>query len=260
MEPNNPRIMIATPMAGGMCYASYFNACIQLKHNCDLYGIYVQFANTTNESLVQRGRNCLVKEFLNSDCTHLIFIDADIEFEPIHVWQLVQADKDIVCGPYARKRVNYNNVGVAARLDGTLSPEDLAYCGGDIVFMPDPNVDKFDITKPVEIYAAGTGFMCIKREVIEGFIKAYPEIEHIENSSLEVPETRWAVFEAAINPETKEYVSEDYWFCHKARQAGFNVWLLPYIKLTHYGTFGFKSWMPKVASIITKANEQKGNN
>ena len=58
--------------------------------------------------------------FLQSDCTHFMFIDADIEFDPMDVLSLMflcdeESDKDIVCGVYPKKHVAWDKVQARRR-------------------------------------------------------------------------------------------------------------------------------------------------
>jgi len=62
------------------------------------------------DSLVSRARNAAASEFLYGDHTHLLFIDADISFEPSDVEKLIEADKDVVCVPYPKKYIKYESV------------------------------------------------------------------------------------------------------------------------------------------------------
>ena len=77
---DRPKIMIATPMYGGMCTGGYalsllgaWKTLTQLQ--CETY-----IATLTNESLITRGRNDLARMFLERDADYLMFIDADITF------------------------------------------------------------------------------------------------------------------------------------------------------------------------------------
>ena len=61
-----------------------------------------------NESLIPRGRNNLVAKFLhNTTATHLMFIDADIRFDPYDILKLLEFDKDIIGMPYAKKLIDW---------------------------------------------------------------------------------------------------------------------------------------------------------
>ena len=76
-------IFVATPMYGGMNHGLYAKSCLDLQALCIQYGVNIKFSFLFNESLITRARNYLVDEYLNrSDCTHLLFIDSDISFDP----------------------------------------------------------------------------------------------------------------------------------------------------------------------------------
>ena len=61
------------------------------------------------ESLISRGRNAAVAEFLRSDATHILFIDSDITFEPEDVQKLIDSNKEVICSPYPKKYIKLEN-------------------------------------------------------------------------------------------------------------------------------------------------------
>jgi hypothetical protein len=88
----------------------------------------------------------------------------------------------------------------------------------------------------------GTGFLMIRRNVIKRMCDAYPELKHIAPVFAgHVPETtsRWALFECMIDPDTREYLSEDYAFCRRWRDLGGEIWLDTMSKLSHTGPVTF---------------------
>ena len=119
-------IFVATPMYGGMNHGLYMKACLDLQGLCMQYGIQVKFSFLFNESLITRARNYLVDEFLHrSDCTHLLFIDSDINFNPQDVIAMLALDKDVIGGPYPKKSMNWGNIAHAARNHPDLDPKEL---------------------------------------------------------------------------------------------------------------------------------------
>ena len=92
-ELRKNKLFVATPMYGGQCNGLYMKACLDLQATCIQYGIECRFSFIFNESLITRARNYLVDEFLRSDCTHLLFIDADICYNPQDVLALLALDK-----------------------------------------------------------------------------------------------------------------------------------------------------------------------
>ena len=105
-ELQTKSIFVATPMYGGMNHGLYAKACLDLQTLCMQYGVKIKFSFLFNESLITRARNYLVDEFLNrSDCTHLLFIDSDIHFDPKDVIAMLALNKDVIGGPYPKKAI-----------------------------------------------------------------------------------------------------------------------------------------------------------
>ena len=166
------------------------------------------------DSLVDRGRDRAAATLLESDCTHLLFIDADIEFRPEDVIKLLAADKDFMVGAYRKK----NERGEFA-----------------VSFLPDAGVhlDQCPETGAVKIARGGTGFMMLKREVFERLAAAMPEIAYHDYGAGGAPRPMHAFFEHVVRDGRRW--SEDYTFCERWRAIGGDVWLHPFIELGHWG-------------------------
>ena len=258
------KLFVATPCYGGQCLGLYAKACLDLQAICIQYGIECRFSFIFNESLITRARNYLVDEFLRSGCTHLLFIDADINFNPQDVLALLALDRDIIGGPYPKKSINWSNIVNAIQKNSTIdgdkiklrdgfNPGDLDQITGDFVFNPVPGTTSFRVTEPVEVMEIGTGYMMVKREVFDKFKEAYPELnykpDHIGQANFDGSRYIHAFFDTVIDPDSHRYLSEDYMFCQNARQIGFKVWLCPWMKTTHVGTYGFQGDLPAVAAL-----------
>jgi GT2 family glycosyltransferase len=58
-----------------------------------------------------------------------------------------------------------------------------------------------------------------------------------------------AFFDCIIDPESKRYLSEDYFFCRKARDIGLRIWTCPWMQLQHIGAYVFKGSMAHIGSL-----------
>lgn len=191
-----------------------------------------------NESLITRARNGLVKMFYQTDCTHLLFIDADISYRAEDIVSMIDADKDIICGVYPKKRIAWERINDA--LAKGIVGEDLKHYTGDLVinklnYVDTPIEDK---SEPVEIFNGGTGFMLIKRSVFD-LLK--PHCPTYTNDMLPgQQEIVTEYFATSIEPDSNRLLSEDYHFCRLARLNGIKVWAAPWVELGHIGSYKFE--------------------
>ena len=237
-EETKPTLMIATPMYGGMCTGHYVSGLLGTLNKMRQVGVPVYWAQIMNESLITRARNELARLFLEKGFDYLMFIDADISFDGQAVATLMAADKDIVCGIYPKKEVDWKKVAEAAKL----GKETLADYGGAFVFNMEGNRAETNEDGCIEIRHGGTGFMLIKRRVFEGLI---PHVPTYRTSSYKDPATGEYVkpltheFFATSIDDTGALLSEDYHFCALWKKHGGTIWANPFIKLEHVGTYVF---------------------
>ena len=168
------KLFVATPMYGGMAHGMYVKASLDLQAIMSKYGVETRFSFLFNESLITRARNYLVDEFLRSDCTHLLFIDSDVHYNPQDVVALLALDKEVIGGPYPKKAINWNNIALAARKHPDLAPQELENLVGDYVFNVVKGTQQFSVTEPLEVLEIGTGYMMVKREVFPIMEEKYP--------------------------------------------------------------------------------------
>jgi hypothetical protein len=252
------KLFIATPMYGGQAAGLYIKSILDLNGLLMQAGIENRFSFLFNESLITRARNYLVDEFLRSGMTHLLFIDSDIEFNPMDVLAMMHFDKDIIGGPYPKKTIKWGNIDAAykkaAENGQKVDPAILGEIGGDFVFNPVPGTQHFQTHQMIEVMEAGTGFLMIKREVFLDFMKEYPHLrykpDHAGQANFDGSRYIHAFFDTVIDPKSHRYLSEDYMFCQYAREIGKQVWYCPWMQTTHVGTFGFKGNLPAIANMI----------
>jgi hypothetical protein len=255
-ELRKNKLFVATPMYGGMANGLYVKSSLDLQAVMSRYGVETKFSFLFNESLITRARNYLVDEFLRSDCTHLLFIDSDIHYDPRDVIALMALDKDVIGAPYPKKSINWGNIASAARKHPNLDPKELETLVGEYVFNVVKGTSQFQVTEPLEVMEIGTGFMMVKRDVFGKYAEAYPEYrykpDHVGQANFDGSRYIHAYFDTVIDPESERYLSEDYMFCQWWRKIGGQIFLCPWMKTQHIGTYAFSGNMPKVAELTGK--------
>lgn len=246
------KIMIATPMYGGLGNTMFFSSVMQLQDHCFKRGITLQHCFMMNESLIDRARNGLVSEFLEkSDADYLLFVDADIQFRPEDILAMMSYEKELICSPYPKKHINWPVI-IEAIKAGIEDPANLENLVGEYVFTPlETNPKMEEIIKVAE---AGTGLMLIHRSVFKKMQEAFPENNYISDNSRDVhsglEKKMYAFFRTEIF--NGRYLSEDYYFCRKWREAGGDVWLFPWAQTIHFGTYGFKGSVGHLIDAMRK--------
>lgn len=202
------------------------------------YGVDIQICNISGCSVVSRVRNLIAKDFLDSDCTDLMFIDSDINFDAADIFRLmawnIDPKKGIVAGiPVARKK----GKTYISTLD-TDEEENIL-------------MNHMGLVKAKRV---ATAFMLIRREVFEKLYEAHPEWRYHDEKK--VGDEVTAFFDFAL--VDGQYIGEDFLFCDRARELGYEVWIDPTIKLGHMGieefagAFGDDYLYPLMKSIDSK--------
>ena len=126
-------------------------------------------------SLVTQGRNLCVAGFLESNATHLLFIDSDIYFQAKSIFAMLKADKHIISVPYPLKTLMWEKAFNKMQQGKIKHPDDIRRALHTYP-MKVPNINNINLNKGVmEVTDSPTGCMLIKREVIEKMIEKYPE-------------------------------------------------------------------------------------
>ena len=253
----NKHIFIATPCYGGQIGEPYFRSMMRLAILCNKYDIQFTVSTLANESLITRGRNTLVSFFMeHPDATHLFFIDADIEFDPNDLLRMVAYDRPITVGAYPKKAINWQSIIEAARRNEDETTETIEGHSSNYVvnfeFTQDENgnpLNQIQIRDNlIKLKDAGTGFMCIQRDVIQKMFDAHPELKYANDINVDAKFEKhmYALFDTMIDPESRRYLSEDYTFCRLWQQMGGEVFLDPRTGLNHVGHYTFRGNIRKL--------------
>jgi hypothetical protein len=210
------RVHICMPCYGGMLTESTFMSYIKWSNTCRQLGLDWTIETMTNESLISRARNTLVAKFLaNPSSTHLMFIDADIGWEPWHLLVMLNRDVDVIGGLYPMKTLPVK--WVVNGFDGAeQGPDGLQ-----------------------EVSKTGTGFMLVKRHVFDK-LQAHPAVKSFNNDiglPKELDQHLRTYYDTAVREN--RYYSEDWTFCENWRDMGGKIWVDKRVLLRHTGTYVF---------------------
>ena len=247
MEPK-AKIFIGTPMYGGLCHGAYAMGLLESVSPFMQAGIQMYFCYMMNESLITRARNSVAHDFLASDATHLMFIDADIGFNANDIVKMVDADKDIICGLYPKKEINWATVEKAVHAG--VGYHDLGnHTGSFVVNLPNGVTQQSGkLGDPMEIENGGTGFMLIKREVFETLkdkVPTYTNDMYMVTDKDPQKKVIHEYFATSIDEDTNRLLSEDYHFCKLARKNGYKIYAAPWAQLSHCGSYIFSGQLAR---------------
>jgi hypothetical protein len=234
------QLVVGTPCYGGMVSHLYTASLLKLQHACSANNIGLAVLMQGGDALITRARQNLVAHFLgNQAATHLLFIDADIAFEPAQVFRLLGFKVEIAAGVYPTKRIDWPRVQAQVRAGrDNLESGALSY----VLEFDDPaRIEQCDGFARARY--AGTGFLLIRRDALLRMIGAYPDLrytrEHQQQDPLAGSPWRYALFDCVIDPPGGTYLSEDYSFCKRWRDIGGSIWIDLQSRLTHIGAMPF---------------------
>jgi hypothetical protein len=249
---SRPLVVIATPCFGGQVGIGYMNSILRLMAAVgDRIGLAI--TQIGGDALITRARALLVAEFLdNPGATHLLFVDGDIAFEATQFERLFAQDKDFTGAMYPVKRIDWTKLPGQVAQGEPVRTAGLEYVGG---------LCTGDALRVENQFAtanyAGTGFMLLKRRVLEQLVAAHPELAfrsiHGTVPAAGGGANQFALFDPMIDPETGAYLSEDFAFCRRWRALGGTIWLDLRSQLTHSGSADFSGdtavrYLPGAAS------------
>ena len=216
-KESKPSVMIAMP-----CYdsvkVSTMISIIKLVQQLAKSGVAVGI-NTMKSPLIHQARNYLTSVFLNSDFTHLLFVDSDVEFEPEAVLRMLVAKKDVICTPYRVKSQDVDQKTYTVEIKKATRME-----AGDIM----------------EITAGPTGIMLIHRDVFKKIIEKFPDLK-IKNSVFPKPGDDHKYYYNFFDFKFEDGYSsgEDVSFCKLVEKVGFKLYANTASFTKHHGSYAW---------------------
>lgn len=267
LSKNKVCLYILTPHYGGMCYVNYMNSLIATISRMKDVGVEMHIEFCNNDSLVSRARNNLVaKAMTDPNMTHMLFIDNDITWDPDSILKLLVADKPLVGGIYPLKHYNWERLVTANPENPNVVQNWIDRKNQSMFKDAIPDVDmvhhrmlSYNLnlsTKTLKIdnnltavRHIATGFMMIKRKVIEKMQMAFPSTKYVDDVgflSSKESEQAFALFDCGV--EDGHYFSEDWLFCHRWTKMGGEIHVDVTINLNHTGPVDYRGCY--LASII----------
>lgn len=214
------KILIATPAYGGLVYSKYTESlvytCFMLKMmNVDFEIKYI------NNQIVTRARNMCSSIFLeDASFTHMLFIDADVVWNPMDVKKLIMHDKECVIGVYPNKHYRWE--------------------GEKLVLDPSSVLGELGEERKEELvrvkYGA-TGFMLLARNALER-IKEKVDTFYLPGSKGKEIKL-YNFFDCKV--VNHDYLTEDYYFSHLFNESRGEIYADMTINLKHMGTHEYGS-------------------
>ena len=220
-------VLIATPTYDSKVNVSYMMALIETIRLLEAEGFAVDVQIPSNSALVVHSRNAILQRFMELNGDYLLMVDSDLAWDPKAVLNLIKTQKEFCGGVYPDR----NQRGFLFK--PVLREEDNSICV----------CEQTGLLKMEQIPA---GFMLLKRSAIEKMQFQFPELKY--KSEIVADDRGYCLFNTEV--WDGKFWGEDYVFCHRAREAGIDIWIDPTIEFSHCGIYG------KLMDILTTNQDE----
>jgi hypothetical protein len=209
------KLVIATPFYSVSAFSPYISSLVKTISLLNKLGIEFDYWDLSGDAYVDRARNTIANKFMESDATHMIFIDSDMAWDLEGFGNLLKADVDVVGAGYPCK-----------------NQWDFYSC---VLNVNEDQTPKVNAQGLISAWGVPTGFMKIRREVFLKLAEKMPE-NFYEGKPMEEGSSPVKVFNffGRIPP-----MGEDISFCRRWASIGGELWVEPRVTITH---FGIKGW------------------
>ena len=221
------KLMVATPFYMQQEFSAYGDSMFETARLLTLTGVDFEKQSLQGDSYIDRAKNTIVANFLESDCTDLLMIDSDMRWHPDSVGRMLRHTQEIVGGFFPMKN------------------QFSQFCGA---LMPDERGNVPDVSTAIELwdkscllkaYLLPGGFLRIKRDVLERFADHYADVVYQDPyADPSKPERVYTAFFECLIHDHMRY-GEDATFCRRMREMGVDLWCDPNISFSHYGIKGY---------------------
>lgn len=229
------KILVATPTYNGNVTGNYTRSMLELF---SVLGSQASW-ETTKAVLIVVARNYFASKVLEGDFTHLLFVDADVDFSASVVQRMLQFDRPLVAAAYPQRTLNLRAFHAASRRFDNPNVAMTASLSFPIE-LEEPRVTQDDFHRAI---SAPTGLMLIKREVLEKMRDAFPDLHCDAADSFYGAEGLKKVlqcFEPLANAHGVK-IGEDLSFCRRWRDLGGEIWITFDESIGHTGPYTFRA-------------------
>ncbi len=225
IQPTPPitKILLCTPVALGLPRVEYTVSLVGtvvalLNHGCQLL-----FSMEESGDIVRSRNFAAAQVLLDPTITHLMFLDADMSWrEHDAMAHMLCKDRDVIAGAYTTRWHDARWTFRAGDVQNLrLTPDGL---------LPAQYVP--------------TGFMLLKRQVLERIVAARPDLKCNFDSVRTRPDLpgqvydepgKYLIFDSRVSADGT-YMSDDFGFCETWGGIGGEMFLYPNVTISHHWT------------------------
>lgn len=215
----NPRkILIATPALDGRLDVWYTNSLVNSIRVAQANNIFLHPVFMSYDALIQRARNDLFRVAVEGNYDGMIWIDSDMEWDPMWIIKMIEAKEDVLGGT-ARKKTDEAEIYVAKTKDISVHENGFVKCEG-----------------------LGTGFVKLSNKAFMALWEVSPKYTNGDRECRMVCD---------VQIVDGELYSEDTMLFKKLNELGFDCWLDPKMTCNHIGT---KKFVGNFEAFLQKLN------
>jgi hypothetical protein len=265
MAADKTQIVVAIPAYDRKVYTDCASSLIALDRVLRQAKVEARFLFLPGDPVVQRVRSLAVADFLGDrEATHLLFVDADIRFQPQTILRLVKFGEPVVGAAYPKK--TYPNERTQRFAPRDLDDFHRSVMDFSVIFEDDkvmsgeapPQGMRGDFA-PVQ--ALGAGLLLIRRDAIQKLVAALPDLKFRPDIvHYATPQTAGhfhGLFDPFVDPVTRAFVAEDHAFFRRWRETcGGTVWCDLAANLDHVGNHSFSGSLAATLRARREAQKQ----
>ena len=249
-------LLIAIPVYGGICYADFMMSVFNLVQELNKNNIKHEIKLIQNESLITRARNGFVAMFMdNFNYSKLLFLDSDLIFSPETILRMIKEDRGIIGAIYPKKAINWDKVKHYSNKDNNELQARATDMNYNFKYY---NKNQVKIVNGfAEVNDLATGCMLIDKRALSIIINKNRDTNYINHcAGYGDSNCFYDLFKVGVVEQDgkKIYLSEDYYFCHLARECGISIWADTTATLVHIGRMNY---MGNLGLILQDSSGEK---